>query len=219
MKRLLTLFSGVLILLASVAALFICAAIYDSASKIRIESFFFQPNSSSSLRMEDPESYRVLGETALRNKIIQKFVTEYFYVLPNHNNIENRKNNPYSGMRIISASSVFERWLKDVAPEISNMANSRMFRTVYVNPNDIEQNQGSERYLRVPFTLTTWVQPNNFSVEPTVKHGIMYMSVSYDLSGLVKMIGAKSTSEHLESGGDPLAVFGFRVLDVVVEWQ
>lgn len=217
MKKALTFLSYIIILVAMVGALFLGGAIYDVARKTTIEPYFFQPSNESSRRLPEPESVKDIGAIELRDKLIQKFVTEYFYVLPNYQNIEMRKNGRNSGLRMMSTSAVFNKWLQEVAPEITALAERNVLRTVQVNPQNITQNQGSERYLRIPFTLTTWSRANDFSVAPTVTNGIMYMSAWYSYS-VAESINGKSRQDYLEDGGDPASIFDFGVRDVVIEW-
>lgn len=217
MKKVLTFFAYLVIAASMLGALFVGAAIYDVAEKTTVESFFFQPTNDSSRRLPEPESAKSIGAEALRNKLIQKFVTEYFYVLPNYQNIEARKDGSQSGLRLMSSADVFDKWVKNVVPEISEMSKNKVLRTVYVNPETITQNQGSKRYLRVPFTLTTWEHANDFSVAPTITNGIMYMEIRYAYK-VYEMIKGKSLQDYLETGGDPASIFDFRVRDVVIEW-
>jgi hypothetical protein len=129
MKKVLTFFAYLVIAASMLGALFVGAAIYDVAEKTTVESFFFQPTNDSSRRLPEPESAKSIGAEALRNKLIQKFVTEYFYVLPNYQNIEARKDDSQSGLRLMSSADVFDKWVKNgVVTPFPNNNSDMMFQ-------------------------------------------------------------------------------------------
>ena len=146
MKKFLIIFAGFSLLTISAVSMFISGAIYNVAEKTTTVPFFFQPDLSAGRRMEEPESMAQIGEIPLRNKLIQKFVTEYFYVIPDFADIEYRKNGPFSSLRLMSYNNVFDKWKENIAPELTKLVEDRVLQVVSVDPNAITKNEGTEKY-------------------------------------------------------------------------
>ena len=77
----------------------------------------------------------------------------------------------------------------------------------------IYQPNGS-KYWVVNYELTTWEKPNDFSIQPTVTRGTMYMDISYEM-GMIDNVNIDVLHNYLEEGGDPAAVFKFRVNQII----
>ena len=189
--------------------------IYDAGKKFNnninsaTEVYFFQPNDRAIERHATPVTDIVLGADQMRNLLIAKYITEYFYATPDTSDVTRRKEGRSSLYRM-STRSVFSAWLTGVAPEIERLAQSHALRTVSlvsVRP-DADNN-----YWIVEYELKTWRTPNNFAIVPDIERGTMYLGINY-APGMRDIMNKTSVEDYLESGGDPAAVFKFIVIDV-----
>ena len=208
MRKILLFLAGLLLIVLVFGALFLATAIYDTGSKTTIVPYFFQPDDNFSRRPGVPATTADFGDDSMREKLIAKYITEYFYVTPDVNAVSERMNTATS-LRRMSTAAVFQKWLDTVAPQIEEMAKARMLRTVSV----VSITPASDKYLRVEYELRTWRTPNNFSESPEITRDVMFMDVAYK-SGMRDMVGNMTTDEYLESGGDPAAVFYFGIRDI-----
>ncbi len=208
MRKILLFLGGVLLIVLVFGALFLATAIYDTGSKTIIEPYFFQPDDNYSRRPGVPATAADFGDDKMRDNLIAKYVTEYFYVTPDTDAVSERMTAPTS-LRRMSTGPVFQKWLDTVAPQIEEMAKQRMLRTVSV----ISITPASDKYLRVEYELHTWRTPNDFSTPPEVTHDTLFMDVAYK-SGMRDMVGNMTVEEYLETGGDPAAVFYFGIRDI-----
>lgn len=208
MKKVLLFLAGLMLIVLVFCALGLSAAIYDTGGKATIEPYFFQPDDNYSRRPGVPATPADLGDANMRDKLIAKYITEYFYVTPDMNAVSERMTAATS-FRRMSTGAVFQKWLDTVAPQIEEMAKARMLRTVSV----VNITPASDKYVRVEYELRTWQTPNDFSVPPVVTNDVLFLDVSYK-SGMRDTVGNMTTNEYLESGGDPAAVFYFGIRDV-----
>lgn len=219
MKKLITFFSGLVLIALMIAMLFVTSAIYDSAKKTSVDPYFFQTNLQSSMRTGAPETPAQIGETAMREMLIQKYVNEYFYAIPDIENIANRmgKSSPLARM---SAPSVFNTWLDTTAEEIQNMAEKKQMRTVYID-GEIFKPSDSDFWI-VPYILYTWESANDMNTAPVITHGILRMNIAYE-SGIREIMDndtfdvgkyLKRGYNRFESGIEPAVIFRFRVMQL-----
>ena len=169
----------------------------------------FQPDNNAIRRPGVPVDDTGLGVDKMRERLIAKYITEYFYATPDISDITRRKDGATSLYRM-SVRPVFNAWLKNVAPEIEELAKSRALRTVSLV--SLTQDKHNEYWI-VEYELKTWRTPNNFATGPVVNRGILYLGIKY-APGMRDKMGKKSVEDYLESGGDPAAVFRFIVIDV-----
>lgn len=209
MKKLIMFFSGLMLLALMCGALVLAGFIYDTGSKTTIDTYFFQPDDNALRRPGVPVDDVVLGADKMRERLIAKYVTEYFYVTPDMSDMTRRREGRTS-LRRMSSRDVFDSWLKNVAPEIEELANSRALRTVSLVSLTQDANN---KYWIAEYELKTWQTPNNFAIKPVVNRGILYLGINY-APGMRDKIGKKSVEDYLESGGDLAAVFKFIVIDV-----
>lgn len=209
MKKLIMFLSGLMLMVLMCGALVLAGFIYDTGSKTTIDTYFFQPDDNAIRRPGVPVDDVVLGADKMRERLIAKYVTEYFYVTPDMSDMTRRREGLTSLYRM-SARPVFNAWLKNVAPEIEELANSRALRTVSLVSLTQDTNN---KYWIAEYELKTWQTPNNFAIKPVVNRGILYLGINY-APGMRDKIGKKSIEDYLESGGDPAAVFKFIVIDV-----
>lgn len=201
--------SGLLLMVLMCGALVLTGIIYDTGSKTTIKTYFFQPDDNAIRRPGVPVDDVVLGADKMRERLIAKYITEYFYVTPDMSDMTRRREGRTS-LRRMSTRDVFDSWLKNVAPEIEDMTQNRALRTVSLVSVAPDTNN---KYWIVNYELRTWRTPNNFATTPETKHGTMYLGVRY-APGMRDTVGKQSVEDYLESGGDPAAVFKFVVIDV-----
>lgn len=212
MKKLIMFFSGIVILALMCIALWFAGAIYDTANKVSIDTFFFQPNNLSYQRAGVPATAAELGDELIRNMLIERYLTEYFYVIPDTNDVVNRVDGR-TGLYGMSTRAVFDNWRTNIAPAIQKLAQDRVLRTVSVASITPPTNSA---YWTIVYKMETWGQPNNFYVAPTVTYGNIYLNIRFE-PGMRDDVRGKPVEEFLEQGGDPAATFKFMVLDVATE--
>ena len=201
--------SGLLLMVLMCGALVLAGVIYDTGAKTTIDTYFFQPDDNAIRRPEAPVSDAVLGTDKMRERLIAKYITEYFYVTPDMSDVTRRKDGLTSLWRM-SSRNVFNTWLTNVAPEIEDLAKSRALRTVSLISVAQDTNN---KYWIVDYELHTWRTPNDFALAPETARGTVYLGINY-APGMRDKMGKKSVEDYLESGGDPAAVFKFIVIDV-----
>ena len=219
MRRLIMFIFGLLLLALIVAMLFLTSAIYDTGIKESINTHFFQTNELSVMRPGAPIHESEIGETAMREMLIKKYVTEYFYAIPDMDNIKTRMSNN-STMAIMSSAKVFNNWRTGEAQGIQSMAENQMMRTVEIageihKPNDSD-------YWVVPYILKTWTVSNDMAHTPQITRGTLLMEILYE-PGVREIIGnrpfdvgkfLKDSYNSFENRYDPAVIFRFQVSDL-----
>jgi len=212
MRKLIMFFFGLLLLALTVALLFAASAIYDTSTKGSVNTYFFQTNELSVMRPGAPVREAEVGETAMREMLIRKYVTEYFYAIPDMDNIMDRMSST-STLARMSDAGVFKDWVNGEAVGIQSMAEHSMMRTVEI-PNEIYKPADSD-YWVVPYILKTWTISNDMSTPPQITHGRLLLEVVYE-PGIRKTtldIGQylKHSYNKFESKYDPAVIFRFMV--------
>ncbi len=210
MKKLIAFFAGFILVLTMFAALFLSGLIYDTSKKATIETYFFQPNEYYAHRLGVPESPESIGADAMRDMLIERFITEYFYVIPDQADLDFRASKQ-SLLHRLSSATVFTEWQTKVFPILQQMVNKKQLQTVKLT--SITQAPGQEDYLIIEYDLKKWEKPNDFSISPTVTHGQLYMKFIYE-EGFRETSQNSSISKLLESGLDPAAVFKILITDI-----
>ncbi len=213
MKKLIMFFAGLILIALMFVALCMAGAIYDAGRGMVVEPWFFQINNLSSMRIGVPASVADIGDAKIREMLIRKYVTEYFYALPDITNITQRMNGD-TAIYKMSTSNVFTDWQNGEAQVIKSLAEDRAMRLVFID-GQVYKPDGSNYWI-VPYRLVTWPAPNDFSSSPIVTRGQIFLDI-YDEPGVRPDMGKLSINEYLERGYDPAAVFKFRVTDVVVQ--
>ena len=212
MKKLIMFFAGRVLLFLSCGMIVVGAAIYDTASQQSIDTFFFQPANLSSQRIGVPAAISDLSNDKIRQMLVEKFVTEYFYVIPDMVNVTQRLGGEI-GLRKMVDASVFKQWLDTVGTEIAQMATNNSMRMVRIT--DMRLPRDSEGWWTIEYELITWEKPNELAQEPIITRGEMSVNLRYepgfwrDTNGNEINIGAR-----LEAGADPSTLFKFRVYGV-----
>lgn len=211
MKKLIMFFAGVILLVLTGVGIYFAGGIFDAGMNQNIFPYFFQPNNLSERRPGVPQTPEYMGDSEFLDLLVRKYVTEYFYAAPDAENIA-RRMAANGVLARMSVPAVFEEWTSNEAQSIQKLARDKSMRTVRVI-DKIYQPSGSQ-YWVVNYELTTWNTPNDFSVAPTITRGTMYMNITYEM-GMRKDVSIAELHHFLENGGDPAAVFNFRVNQII----
>lgn len=140
----------------------------------------------------------------LRNKLIQKYVAEYFKVIPGQKNAS-------QAMTIakLSTDAVYAEWLNDEAKRIEEMAQANMFRNVYVAPENIKATDEAD-WFEVPYALRTWQEPNNMSTTGFDTFGTVLLHIVFEPDFRPKL----NVKKFLKQGNNPAMIFKFKVKDI-----
>lgn len=221
MMKLKSFFVGIFLLVAIVAMVVITALIYQGMERSSVKSYIFQTANNANQRLGTLQNLDNISATELRNKLIKKYVAEYFKVIPGDKNIINRPT-----LRIMSNDVAFEHWKNTEAKNITEMSSKNMFRIARVHDdgiatynkieNDTKKSEGAEIvYYKVRYYTSTWTQSNVLEIEPIYDQGTLYLEIQFE-PGLRETIGNKKydTREYLESGKNPAGLFKFRVINI-----
>ena len=216
MKKLIGFLFGFATMIMVFGAIYVAAFIYDTSDRFVIEPYFLRTSVQSGDLPGLPRSLDEVGKRKMRDWLIQKYVTEYFYIVPDTENIM-RRTTPkyYPPMYSMSSREAFEEWRKTEAQDIEKKAENGVRRTVTVF-NEIFKPEASN-YWRVDYELKTWYKPNDMSQEPAITRGTMYLDLG-DADN-VKHIGdvlepIDAVQRALQRGIDPSLVFYFHVYGV-----
>lgn len=206
--------SGIILIALITMSIFVTGMVFDTGKKIDVETYFFQPGDSQIQRPGKPISPESIGASEMRDLIIKKYVTDYFYVLPDRQDTQNRLDGKTS-LRTLSRGAVFAKWQQDTGAKIMEMTEENMLRTV--NVLSISQEMTDSSYWRVDFELKTWTTPNDLNTVPETTKHFIYMNIAYEPGFREReyMPNNISVEQYLEAGNDPVAVFKFRVDDIV----
>lgn len=217
MKKLFMFLIGVMTLAVVFVAMFFTGAIFDASQRGTVETYFFQGNNYSYQRPGVPETPKQLGDSKLFNLLVQKYVTEYLYVLPEIADIDRRESDKGALYTMSSKlTDTFDKWKTNVAPEIRDMAKSGVLRTVSV---DTPLKYGD--FYQVEFVLNTWERPNDMDEVPTRQSGVMQFRVTLpatmtDYRPEILQENLNKLHTAIDKGLDPVGVFNFRVSDVIL---
>lgn len=207
MKKWLSFFLGGMLLVITFGTIIVAGGIYDAAQQKYIDTYFFQTNAYASQRPGTPTALANIREKDLLGMLINKYVYEYFYVLPYVDNITVRQSKG-GVLDALSTSDVFQKWTKNVAPEIRKMAELGMMRTVSII--GIEKNS---RFYTVNYKLTTWTQPNNMTAPPVTETGVLLLGLHFEptIFAWYDEAQGNSVDKVLARGKNPATIFTFWV--------
>ncbi len=211
MKKLIMFFAGLMLLVLTFAALFFAGAIYDTGDKIAVETFFFRPNNLSERRVGALETPAALGESRVIDRLVAKYVNEYFYAIPDAENIA-RRTRADSALGQMSAPDVFQKWQNGEAIKIQTMADKKYMRLVRII-GAAHKASSDALYWTVNYELQTWTNPNDLSATPEITRGTMYLNLVYE-PGIRDSIEQMGIHKYLDAGMDPATLFKFRVNEI-----
>ncbi|MFQ6696086.1 MAG: hypothetical protein ACLRFF_03300 [Alphaproteobacteria bacterium] len=221
MNKLKAFFVGIFLLIAVVVMIVLAALIYRAGERSSVKSYIFQTANNANQRVGTLQSLDDISAVDLRNKLIKKYVAEYFKVIPGDTDILNRKT-----LWVMSGPNAFEYWKKTEAKAITEMSASKMFRVARVHDDGIatynkpeNENENSDStntiYYKVRYHMLTWAESNVLEIEPTYEQGTLYLEIEFE-PGLRKTIDGHSYNirEYLKSGKNPAGLFKFRVINI-----
>ncbi len=211
MKKLIMFFAGLMLLMLTFAALFFAGAIYDAGDKVAVETFFFRPNNLSQRRVDALETPAEMGASSVIDRLVAKFATEYFYAIPDMENIA-RRTSAGSVLSQISSPDVFEKWQNGEALKIQDLADKKAMRLVRIIGAAHKPTPDSV-YWTVNYELRTWRTPNDLTAIPEISRGTMYLDLVYE-PGIRESIEKIGIHKYLDDGGDPASLFKFRVNEI-----
>lgn len=216
MNKIKSFLMGLLLLIITFIIIVLVALVYRANERSSIKSYIFQTNGFANQRVGELQDINDISAEDLRNKLIKKYVSEYFKVIPGEQDVEKRY-----VLYNLSTDASYKQWLKGEAQNIVAMSTKNMFRRVYVNDNDIttldkpvdyDYRDGTYKkiYYAVRYHTQTWTEPNKMGMEPISEHGTLYIEAIFK-PGIVKDVDVR---RHLENGYDPVALFDFWVTNI-----
>ena len=221
MNRLKGFFFFFFLLIAVLAMIVLSSLIYQASERSSIKSYIFQTANNAGQRVGTLQNLNDMSATELRNKLIKKYVSEYFKVIPGDKNITERPT-----LRIMSGTNAFNYWKQTEAKTITDMSSKNMFRIARVHDDGIamynrpeEKRQNSNRnqsiYYKVRYYTSTWADSNTPETEAIYDQGTLYLEIEFE-PGLRETIDGKKYDirKYLESGRNPAGLFRFRVINI-----
>jgi hypothetical protein len=217
MRKLVPFLKGLCLLAITFAVVVFTALTYRASERISIKSYIFQTNNSAGLRVGALQDINDISAIDLRNKLIKKYVSEYFRVVPGDSSTLDR---PI--LRSLSYDYAYNQWLNGEAKNIEKMAINKQFRTVRVMDDGIKaidkpadyDYYGSEMakpiFYEIHYFTETWKDSNIMMIEPETDQGYLYIE-AYFKPGIDK---DKDVKEYLESGENPAGLFMFKVVNI-----
>jgi len=210
MRKIILFFTGLLILVLMFGALGGAGAIYDATRRMSIETYFFLPNNLSEQRVGRPVTAAELGPDKMRRRLIEHYISEYFYVIPDVANVEKRMGGK-SPLAVMSVPGVFDEWKAGEGAEIQRLAEKGVFRTARL-VGDIFKPENSD-YWTITYELATWREPNNMQETPVITRDVLYLRIQdAEMMEFRDNIGGMDITQYLDAGYDPAAVFKFGIL-------
>lgn len=206
MNKLKSFFIGILLLAITMSTVFIAVLTYRANEQTSVETYIFQMGARPNKRVGPLQSLADLKTDGLRNKMIQKYVSEYFKVIPGDVTVEQK-----TIMANLSNSRVYSNWLNGEAKNIETMAQDKMFRNVWVDVSQIQSIKDSG-WWAVPYFTRTWTESNKMNADIIYNAGIINLKIRF-LPGIRP---EENVRKYLENGGDPAGLFMFEVIDVAM---
>lgn len=219
MNKIKSFFVGIFLLMFVVAMVVLTAFIYRAGEHSSIKSYMFQMGNNAAQRIGKLQDINDISANDLRNKLIKKYISEYFKVIPGDKDITNRPT-----LRILSGEKAFDYWRQTEAKAIEEMSDKKMFRLARVHDDGIATYNKTEKlnndhtenvYYKVKYNTSTWVESNILETEPIYDQGTMYIEIEFE-PGLRETVYGKryDIRDYLESGKNPAGLFKFRVINI-----
>lgn len=216
MNKIKSFLMGFVLLVITFIIIVLVALLYRANERSSIKSYIFQTNNFASQRVGELQDINDISAEDLRNKLIKKYVSEYFKVIPGETSIENRP-----VLSQMSSSTAYKQWQNGEAKNIAQMSAQNMFRMVRVHDNGIATlNRPSDYsyndtvykkvYYSVRYYTETWKEPNKMGTEPTLEQGTLYIEAIFQ-TGIRENIDIQ---KHLQQGKNPVELFRFEVTNI-----
>lgn len=216
MNKIKSFLAGLFLLIITFIIIVLAALLYRANERSSIKSYIFQMNNSANLRVGELQDINDISAEDLRNKLIKKYVSEYFKVIPGEQDVENR-----SVLRELSNYDAYRQWQKGEAKTITEMSAQNMLRIVHVydegiaalnRPADYNYTDEIQKriYYSVRYYTETWTETNKMGTEPTKEQGIIYIEAMFK-PGIWDNINVQ---KYLQQGKNPVELFKFRVTNI-----
>lgn len=216
MNKIVSFFSGLFLLIMTFIIVVLVALVYRANERSSIKSYIFQVNNMANQRVGELQDINDISAEDLRNKLIKKYVSEYFKVIPGEQNVENR-----SVLYELSGYDAYKQWKNGEAQTIAKMSAKNMFRIVHVydddittlnRPVDYNYTDEIERpvYYSVRYYTETWTETNKMATEPIKEQGTIYIEAIFR-PGIRK---DKDVQKYLQEGKNPVGLFRFEVTNI-----
>ena len=207
---------GIALLIITFVIIVLGALLYRANERTSVKTYIFQTNNFANQRVGELQNIDDISADDLRNKLIKKYVSEYFKVIPGETDVENRP-----VLRGLSEQRAYDQWVKDEAKTIAQMSNKNMLRIVHVyddgiaalnRPADYDYNDEVVKrvYYAVRYYTETWDTPNQMAQKPKQNQGVIYIEAAFQ-PGIRKNIDVQN---YLQSGKNPVGLFKFTVTNV-----
>ena len=216
MNKILSFLSGLLLLIITFIIVVLVALVYRANERSSIKSYIFQVNNMANQRVGELQDINDISAEDLRNKLIKKYISEYFRVIPGEADVENR-----SVLEELSTANAYKQWQNGEAKTIAKMSEQNMFRIVHVyddgiatlnRPADYNYNDEIPQkiYYSVRYYTETWTETNKMSATPIQDQGTIYIEARFK-PGIRK---DKDVQKHLQKGENPVELFRFEVTNI-----
>ena len=216
MNKIKSFFGGLLLLIITFIIIVFCALLYRANERSSIKSYIFQMNNFANQRVGELQDINDISAEDLRNKLIKKYVSEYFKVIPNEQDVEKR-----SVLQALSTSAAYKQWKKGEAQNIAKMSAQNMFRIVHVyddgiatlnRPADYSYTDEIPKkiYYSVRYYTETWTKTNKMGTEPVKEQGTIYIEAWFQPG----IKGNMNIQKHLQEGKNPVELFRFEVANI-----
>ena len=216
MNKLKNVLVGSVLLIIVFTMVLVTALLYRANERMSVKTYIFQMNNLANERVGEIQDINDISVNDLRNRLIKKYVSEYFKVIPGEIDVTNRPILQKLG------PVAFKQWEKDEAKTIADMSAKKMFRMVRVqddgiatitkmkNPNYKTNDLAESVYYAVRYYMYTWEKPNSMEIQPTYDQGTIYIQAKFK-PGIKPDVNVR---KYLEEGKDPAALIMFEVLNV-----
>ncbi len=216
MNRLKSFLMGFILLIMTFVIIVLVALIYRANDRMSVQSYIFQTNNFANQRVGELQNVNDISDEDLRNKLIKKYVSEYFRVIPGEKDVENRP-----VLDLLSTDTAFKQWQKGEAQNIIKMSEKNMFRIVHVPDDGIatlnrpaDYNYRDTNYQKIYYSvhyyMQTWNEPNKMGSEPVFEQGTINIEAVF-MPGIVEGVNIQ---KYLEKGYSPAGLFNFRVTNI-----
>ncbi len=198
--------SGIMLIVIVFATLFFAVLLYNTVGQLSIHTYIFQMSNNPEQRVGPMQSMNDMTPDELRNKLIHKYVSEYFKVIPTQDNSKNGSVQQFT-IRKLSTLDVYNKWYNGEATTIAKMAQQNMFRRIIVDrivPTD------DSNWFEVKYTAQTWEESNNMDTNVIESHGTVLLRVRFEKD----FLPAINIKQSLKNGDNPALLFRFRVSDI-----
>ena len=226
MNKLKSFFMGLLLLVIVFIAVFLSALIYRANERSSVKSYIFQMNNSARNRVGTLQDIHNISAEELLTKLIHKYVSEYFKVIPGEKDVTDRQL-----LRKMSTTDAIKIWEETTAKEITKQSEQKMFRLVEfpaVSIEPLNKPAGYDYntavvpkpiYYSVHYETITWAETNTMNTKPVHNYGVLNIEAMFE-PGIKQDEGEGANKKtfdvkkYLESGKDPSGLFMFKVTNI-----